>query len=66
MARPQSCPRCSSIEIYRSHRGIVEHLLIGCRAFRCASCKGRFRVFNVRNVLRRQSSTFSAFSTFVG
>lgn len=64
MPRAQTCPRCNSIEIFRSHRGLLEHLLPGCRAFRCAGCKRRFRVFHVRKVLKRPSSAFSAFSMF--
>ncbi len=66
MSRPPSCPRCSSTEIYRSHRMMFEHLLIGFRAFRCNSCKGRFRVFDVRKMLRRPASASSTFSTFGG
>jgi transposase-like protein len=39
--RPR-CPYCGSVETFRSHRRLLERLLLGFRPFRCRSCHSRF------------------------
>ena len=57
MARPQSCPRCGSIETFRSHRRPLEYLMLGCRTFCCVDCQSRFLTFDFRKILQWTSST---------
>ncbi len=36
------CPYCGSMETFRSHRRLLERLLLGFRPFRCRACHSRF------------------------
>jgi len=42
MTERRRCPYCGSSETFRSHRRLLERLLLGFRPFRCRACHSRF------------------------
>jgi predicted RNA-binding Zn-ribbon protein involved in translation (DUF1610 family) len=46
MAEERKCPHCGSIEVVRSRRRPLEHLLFVFKPFRCRSCHWRFFSFD--------------------
>jgi transposase-like protein len=53
MAEERKCPRCGSVEVVRSRRSLLDHLLFVLKPFRCRSCHFRFYSLDRSEPLRR-------------
>lgn len=42
MSTPKLCPHCGSNDIQRSHRRLLERVLLIVRPYRCGDCQRRF------------------------
>jgi hypothetical protein len=42
MPRQRKCPHCESLDIIRSHRSLLERILLFLRPYRCNDCYHRF------------------------
>jgi predicted RNA-binding Zn-ribbon protein involved in translation (DUF1610 family) len=56
MAEERKCPHCGSLEVLRSRRRPLEHLLLFFKPFRCRSCHFRFFAFDRSEPERRTHS----------
>jgi hypothetical protein len=56
MTEKRMCPQCGSLDTFRSHRRMMEYLLLMFKPFRCRSCRHRFFAYQAPERERETSS----------
>ena len=56
MSERAKCPYCGSSESFRSHRRLLERLLLGFKPFRCRACHSRFYAHQPAETARQTQS----------
>jgi rubredoxin len=56
MPEKRMCPQCGSFDTFRSHRRLIEYLLVVFKPFRCRSCRHRFYAYQTAEPSRQTGS----------